>query len=872
MPAVDIMPVNDLTSHATGNGPPANDYFKRAVYRPAPRRFNVEVLRPMKFGGSYSFGLRVEPVISDGASTKSGGVVEYEVWRKWEDCLWFQDMLELQYSGIAREKRSRLAAGKGVKKNGMYIHDRAASFDSLPPGPDPKSVSMNIHDYLPKLTKRGTLFRPSQATVEQRHQEFSALIEAFFQEDVPTLVNDLREDRIIRDFFGIWRRDHELAMKRNGKKARTTTIGGNTFSLYFSASNVDLPLPSGYPDVPTNIPPSPAVPQSATLPSGYRQSSRRRPHTADSNSSLSLSDADSPQRFRRPPSSAPPRIGAFRDGVDSDDDQTRRVTKRKGSGASALSISSSNLSGAGPSSPPGSSIAGPSSVVPSRRRANSRGPKPPSPRADGFDVAEDFPLFLSSSTRDIVQAAPRPAQPTPPRVAAASAIGGLEALPEDHELGVSPAVSASEDEAMLPPPTPRSRVNSNGNADRTHRNCIMFDEMLQDAESSSEGDMLEPGLKRLDTDTSVGETGLLTATSGSSRPSSVAISNLSLQSQRSSWRTSASIKVPRSRPSSVGSVMEFDFPFVSASGTPQTPHHIEHFQIALSSGEPRKHSFSVASSMSEYSTDLHRPSSPPLSPSAGANMDIRRSLSNGGRRRPRSHSTPQPLVPEQEVWSDLGDEFIDTYFGGPEPFFTPEDLALAPVDEPAAEDAPHPPDSPDVRPADALRPRGMEPAAVQHRRQEISMSLSSEQFPRPYQNRPPGQFHLPWAPSSPGLEVPPSPSPSEEVLVVKAALDDAIVVFRTRRGAPLEDVRRRVYDKFARQEGLPLSAAFTLAYVPPIVSGVRGERPRASTVSAGSADWARQVPIATAEEWQIAVASCGQKIMLRINPPLSDEV
>ena len=85
-------------------------------------------------------------------------------------------MLELRYGVISREKRQRLQAGKGVKKNGMYIHDRAASFESLPPGPDPKSVSKDIHTYLPKLTKRGTLFRATQATVDQRQNEFSALV------------------------------------------------------------------------------------------------------------------------------------------------------------------------------------------------------------------------------------------------------------------------------------------------------------------------------------------------------------------------------------------------------------------------------------------------------------------------------------------------------------------------------------------------------------------------------------------------------------------------------------------------------------------------------------------------------------------------
>ena len=45
----------------------------------------------------------------------------YEVWRRWEDCLYFQDILENEYGRMSREKRARLQAGKGVKKNGVYM-------------------------------------------------------------------------------------------------------------------------------------------------------------------------------------------------------------------------------------------------------------------------------------------------------------------------------------------------------------------------------------------------------------------------------------------------------------------------------------------------------------------------------------------------------------------------------------------------------------------------------------------------------------------------------------------------------------------------------------------------------------------------------
>jgi hypothetical protein len=77
-------------------------------------------------------------------------------------------MLEHRYGVVSREKRQRLQAGKGMKKHGMYIHDHAASFESLPPGPDPKSVAMDIHKYLPELTKCAALFRQNQQTTSAR--------------------------------------------------------------------------------------------------------------------------------------------------------------------------------------------------------------------------------------------------------------------------------------------------------------------------------------------------------------------------------------------------------------------------------------------------------------------------------------------------------------------------------------------------------------------------------------------------------------------------------------------------------------------------------------------------------------------------------
>ncbi|KAL1666849.1 hypothetical protein GGF50DRAFT_125338 [Schizophyllum commune] len=164
------------------------------------------------------------------ADIHSDGPISPDIWRKWEDCLWFQETLEYEYTRLAREKRRRLTSGKGVKKNGLYVHD-AASFESLPMGPDPTTVAKDVHDLIPRLTKKGTFFRASQETIEQRATELRRLIEALFRDDVPALLNDLRNDRMVTDFFGYWRRDYDLAKKQGREPefgSSRSSIGTNT--------------------------------------------------------------------------------------------------------------------------------------------------------------------------------------------------------------------------------------------------------------------------------------------------------------------------------------------------------------------------------------------------------------------------------------------------------------------------------------------------------------------------------------------------------------------------------------------------------------------------------------------------------------------
>ncbi|KAI9566809.1 hypothetical protein HD554DRAFT_2112679 [Boletus coccyginus] len=242
------------------DAPPSPDAWKRAVHKRAPPNFHVKLLPPAKHGSTYSYGFRIYRIRDDDASTttcatSSGESIvsldEYDIWRKWEDCLYFQESLEAEYSLAAREKRNRLAAGKGVKKNGVYIHsDQAASWESLPFGPNPNDVARDIHEHIPKLTKKGTLFRPSQETIDHRYRDLRMMMEALLQDDLPTLIKDIKATRTFSDFFGVWRRDIDLARKAESPKKPAadryrSSISSSILSAFpVSPSSVSVKLSS----------------------------------------------------------------------------------------------------------------------------------------------------------------------------------------------------------------------------------------------------------------------------------------------------------------------------------------------------------------------------------------------------------------------------------------------------------------------------------------------------------------------------------------------------------------------------------------------------------------------------------------------------
>jgi hypothetical protein len=145
--------------------------------------------------------------------SRSAQAVEYEIWRRWEDCLDFQRTLEVEYLAVSKRRRKGEPALNHHAKDMLYPSQRAASFESLPLGPDPSTIPVDVHSHIPKLSKKTTLFRMNESVIQQRGEEFKAMMEALFDEDAPSTLQELRTVSTVREFFGYWRRDKEAERK-----------------------------------------------------------------------------------------------------------------------------------------------------------------------------------------------------------------------------------------------------------------------------------------------------------------------------------------------------------------------------------------------------------------------------------------------------------------------------------------------------------------------------------------------------------------------------------------------------------------------------------------------------------------------------------
>lgn len=281
----------------TLDNPAISQSYRKAVIRPAPSEFTVELYSPKKQGANFHYGMRVipsevpsSPVQSSARSSrssKSAKYKEYDIFRRWEDCLDFQRTLELEYESISRRRRKGQPAFNHHAKNTLYPSQRAASFDSLPAGPDPSSIATDVHEYIPKLSKKSTLFRTNNTTVSQRGEEFKAMIEALLDENAHSTIQELRTVPLVRDFFALWRRDKE-AERRSMKASAVMTappLPENTKAVS-SPPGVNVPKKSPTLDhladflhTPNPVPKSPKPPARNSF--APPRNSAIRPHTAN---------------------------------------------------------------------------------------------------------------------------------------------------------------------------------------------------------------------------------------------------------------------------------------------------------------------------------------------------------------------------------------------------------------------------------------------------------------------------------------------------------------------------------------------------------------------------------------------------------------
>ena len=200
-------------------------------------------------------------------------------------------------------------------------------------------------------------------------------------------------------------------------------------------------------------------------------------------------------------------------------------------------------------------------------------------------------------------------------------------------------------------------------------------------------------------------------------------------------------------------------------------------------------------------------------------------------------------------WLDLGEDFIDTYFGGsedenPHDDHLPLDIGEDPADRASFYNTGIPAHPFRHDDADIDEPHDLFPPSMTTSR--ASQRSSSPQSPT-------------LVAATPTLLGVPRGS---QMVNVKAVLDNSIVVFRARRDMPLAELRRRVHEKFARTENIALDGPFALAYV---IATDGNSAKRASSINGGISSYAP--PIWNEEDWEAAVAGCGSKITLQVYYP-----
>ncbi|KAG8951282.1 hypothetical protein FRC04_006521 [Tulasnella sp. 424] len=315
-----------------GDIPSMSQSYRRAVLKNPPKgEYLLVVQPPQKQGSAWHYGGRIiqNPNAvpqSPGSSDSAKSFKEYQIWRKWEDCLDLQKTVEREFSyWSSRRRKIQLqnmnaqmnAAPAAPKANSSSSHgsanshgagrpsspvglnsganafytqpSKAASFDSLPSGPEPLSMALDVHTLIPKLSKKAALFgRPSPQLLQQRAEDFRSFIDALFQIQTPVM-EDVRQAREIRDWFGYWKRDKEAARKTMGPSSTLTAMAAPSIhappspSLSNSSPSVDKPTV----DLPAQTPPAEKT-MSLSIPKVDNRASLGTSASSESGSSSSL--------------------------------------------------------------------------------------------------------------------------------------------------------------------------------------------------------------------------------------------------------------------------------------------------------------------------------------------------------------------------------------------------------------------------------------------------------------------------------------------------------------------------------------------------------------------------------------------------------
>jgi hypothetical protein len=694
-----------------------------------------------------------------------------------------------------------------VQKNGVYIRsDRAASFDSLPPGPDPGSISKNVHDYLPPLTKKGTLFRASTQTVARRQAEFTALVRALFAPELPVLLREIRASRTVRDFFGYWRRDADIARKREREIARARASIASGMLSHFAGSTASLHSPAwheydfpGSPPLPLTLKTGPwptagpASPKSsgvepmlsALLPS---PSVRRR-------SSQPLSSMNS--RSPAVPASAPPAPGiSFTPSTSSSDSDALLSPE----------------------------------VEP--RPPSLRGARSMEPMASAYDDSTIGPRTYRLSGSHLVGAAvnlENPERPAP----SAMEILAHDALPAGtpwlrRRVGSDAGASTN----MLSKRAGRLWVTPPESPADAETEEVLSTSGLIDAYADEEEEEEEPELSSDEAADKLGSLSRRASTSSRRRSLLARASWMStmgtVDSDRSSGRSGSS------RPVSIATTVSFDIE--AAFPKPPTAPALT---WTLPAGMPRGDGLGFGSPRR-----LSRPATSPSRVESSGTSGVRRSLSLGSSRPRRSVDSGV----HAEAFSDADDDsVVDAYF-----HTTSRRTAVTPHRQRVSIAHGGSFHLPFASPPAPLPPPPTNTPAVEFATWDVPSPASALSSP------------MASPPGSPRM----ASALTESMVVVKVAFGEHIVLCRLARDAPLADARARIAAKLAAQDAAPSSNAFTLACLPgpPASSGAAARGRRRSSSVSSLVDPTRLRPLATDEDWADAVDACpaNMKLVLRV--------